>query len=159
MDCYNYYRYPDASYLAHHGIKGQKWGVRRFQNPDGSLTSAGKRRFNKLIELNDAHKNSVSEVTKAYNKEHSYVKKSGYLKGRSEFYKDAARDLYRDDPKFKEIADDAYKKWKNSQEISSKLIKEMSKVSNSNYNLLTVVGRDRVKQILDDYDKYRKNVE
>lgn len=28
--------------LYHHGIKGQKWGVRRFQNPDGSYTSAGK---------------------------------------------------------------------------------------------------------------------
>lgn len=31
-------------YLAHHGIMGQKWGVRRFQNPDGTLTDAGKRR-------------------------------------------------------------------------------------------------------------------
>lgn len=30
--------------LYHHGVKGQKWGVRRFQNPDGSLTSAGKER-------------------------------------------------------------------------------------------------------------------
>lgn len=30
--------------LAHHGIKGQKWGVRRFQNRDGSLTPAGKKR-------------------------------------------------------------------------------------------------------------------
>lgn len=30
-------------YLAHHGVKGQKWGVRRFQNKDGSLTSQGKR--------------------------------------------------------------------------------------------------------------------
>lgn len=29
--------------LSHHGIKGQKWGIRRFQNPDGSLTSEGKR--------------------------------------------------------------------------------------------------------------------
>lgn len=35
-------------YLAHHGIKGQRWGVRRFQNPDGSLTSAGVRRMNTL---------------------------------------------------------------------------------------------------------------
>ena len=28
--------------LAHHGIKGQKWGVRRYQNPDGTLTSEGR---------------------------------------------------------------------------------------------------------------------
>ena len=31
--------------LTHHGIKGQKWGVRRFQNKDGSLTPAGKKRY------------------------------------------------------------------------------------------------------------------
>ena len=31
-------------YLIHHGIKGQKWGVRRFQNLDGSLTSEGIKR-------------------------------------------------------------------------------------------------------------------
>ncbi len=30
--------------LAHHGIKGQKWGIRRYQNPDGSLKTAGKKR-------------------------------------------------------------------------------------------------------------------
>ena len=32
-------------YLSHHGIKGQKWGVRRFQNEDMSLTPAGKERY------------------------------------------------------------------------------------------------------------------
>lgn len=38
------YRYQPV--LKHHGIKGQKWGIRRFRNEDGSLTSAGKRRYN-----------------------------------------------------------------------------------------------------------------
>lgn len=31
--------------LYHHGIKGMRWGIRRFQNPDGSLTKAGIRRY------------------------------------------------------------------------------------------------------------------
>ena len=34
-----------GTYLAHHGIKGQRWGVRRYQNEDGTLTEAGKRRY------------------------------------------------------------------------------------------------------------------
>lgn len=34
--------------LIHHGIKGQKWGVRRFQNKDGSLTPAGRKKAAKL---------------------------------------------------------------------------------------------------------------
>lgn len=35
----------EEEYLAHHGTKGQRWGVRRFQNSDGSLTAAGKLRY------------------------------------------------------------------------------------------------------------------
>lgn len=31
--------------LYHHGIKGQKWGVRRYRNEDGTLTEAGKKRY------------------------------------------------------------------------------------------------------------------
>lgn len=36
--------YTDELYLAHHGIKGQRWGIRRFQNFNGTRTLAGKRR-------------------------------------------------------------------------------------------------------------------
>ena len=32
-------------YIAHHGILGQKWGIRRFQNPDGTLTKAGVKHY------------------------------------------------------------------------------------------------------------------
>ena len=31
--------------LVHHGVIGMKWGVRRYQNKDGSLTSAGQKRL------------------------------------------------------------------------------------------------------------------
>lgn len=39
------YGYISHSELQHHGILGQKWGVRRYQNADGSLTAAGKQRY------------------------------------------------------------------------------------------------------------------
>lgn len=34
----------EQDYLCHHGILGQKWGIRRYQNPDGTLTEAGRKR-------------------------------------------------------------------------------------------------------------------
>lgn len=40
------YNYSDELY--HHGIKGQRWGIRRYQNKDGTLTPAGKKRAAKL---------------------------------------------------------------------------------------------------------------
>ena len=42
--CYYY----ETNYLSHHGIKGQHWGIRRYQNKDGSLTLAGKKRALKM---------------------------------------------------------------------------------------------------------------
>lgn len=37
----------EGDWVAHHGIMGQRWGVRRFQNPDGTLTAKGRKRYNK----------------------------------------------------------------------------------------------------------------
>lgn len=44
--------------LYHHGVKGQKWGIRRYQNKDGSLTLAGRR------QSDDNSKSKISSKTK-----------------------------------------------------------------------------------------------
>lgn len=60
--------------LVHHGIKGQKWGVRRFQNPDGTWTDAGKKRYGASVESENygkakiAYKNAKKDYNKSFNK-------------------------------------------------------------------------------------------
>lgn len=46
--------------LYHFGIKGMKWGVRRYQNEDGSLTSLGKKREQMLSDRKIAKKNRTA---------------------------------------------------------------------------------------------------
>ena len=43
-------------YLIHYGIKGQKWGVRRYENEDGTLTAEGKKRYAALRTRGDVEK-------------------------------------------------------------------------------------------------------
>lgn len=42
-------------YLAHQGVKGMKWGVRRFQNRNGTLTTKGKKRYNETESKEKLH--------------------------------------------------------------------------------------------------------
>ena len=46
--------------LQHHGILGMKWGVRRYQNKDGSLTAAGKARQNSSSDGNGSESKNMS---------------------------------------------------------------------------------------------------
>lgn len=92
-----YYKpyYQDIE-LEHYGIKGQKWGIRRYQNKDGSLTNAGKKRYSSKDIANDRsifykklkEKYKVDEAYKIadanYNKA---VKKLGYDPDPEEYYK------------------------------------------------------------------------
>ena len=57
-------KYYYSPYLAHHGIKGQKWGVRRFQNEDGSLTNRGKQRYDHELK----YKSRTVDDIKTYGK-------------------------------------------------------------------------------------------
>lgn len=77
------YRYEPV--LVHHGIKGQKWGVRRFQNEDGSLTPKGEARYKKEIDKlytkatrqTNSGKAVRDRYINAYNKAASYMNEKG----------------------------------------------------------------------------------
>jgi len=61
---YTEYLYEDS--LCHHGIKGQHWGIRRYQNYDGSYTQAGMKRYNKSLEEYNKKDAAYKEAKKAY---------------------------------------------------------------------------------------------
>lgn len=62
------------TYLAHHGILGMKWGVRRYQNEDGTLTEAGKARY---IKLETGKLKQATRKSKAFDKYSDEVSKHG----------------------------------------------------------------------------------
>lgn len=68
---WNYISYTD---LYHHGIKGQKWGVRRYQNKDGSLTPAGQKRYDDK----EAYRNKMQKIAKNRNAHMSDRKRAEY---------------------------------------------------------------------------------
>jgi len=57
-------------YLAHHGIKGQKWGVRRYQNADGSLTPEGRERYgySRNIRRNRPYTDDINDIVRTLSK-------------------------------------------------------------------------------------------
>ena len=77
------WQYNHVNELSHHGIKGMKWGVRRYQNKDGSLTPAGKKRVSKQYKkvadkvTEDLNNNYEKMYVKTYNKAAGYMNDTG----------------------------------------------------------------------------------
>lgn len=88
----NYYGYVflRENDLSHHGIKGQKWGVRRFQNEDGTWTNDGRRRYSQFFSNEDTYnriknlRNSERMNYMSDRQKQSLAKAEAYWKAKSE---------------------------------------------------------------------------
>jgi hypothetical protein len=101
--------------LYHHGIPGMKWGIRRYQNKDGTLTAAGKKRYDKEMEKAKAEQKIVKNREKVQAK----VDKLNALKADTEARKKAL-DGKKDEDDKKEVVKEKEKKAKK------KTVKEMT---------------------------------
>jgi len=66
--------YMNELYLEHHGIKGMKWGVRRYQNPDGTLTALGQSR---IVKSRRSMKRAIKKAAKEH--EHAQGRSGGIM--------------------------------------------------------------------------------
>ena len=75
-------------YLVHYGIKGQKWGVRRYQNYDGTYTKAGKmaRRVRRVDRLENKRNKQEARYNKAKDVEMRYGERYLKAKGKRDRY-------------------------------------------------------------------------
>lgn len=124
--------------IYHHGVKGMKWGVRRFQNEDGSLTDAGKKRLASSIEKaardtssegrNQLHKNLYDDLSNNYQDQlHGHINNIKSKKKRWEELADL-EDEYWESDSYDRTTNAAYKQtldWykKNDTQYLNEIIK------------------------------------
>lgn len=148
-------------YLEHHGIKGQKWGIRRYQNADGSLTALGRKRRG----LSDAKPESGLKKAMADAKEKSAERKAEYAvqrhenlkqyvrnhpkaiyRNRTEFSADEINKLVEDikaDRRLKDIRDEEIRRgWEKVKTFSDNLgkVKNLAENAKGVYNLAAEVN-------------------
>lgn len=68
----------NQNYLAHFGVLGQKWGIRRYQNEDGTLTDEGRKHYGKTLQKSEKN---IWSVRSKIQKNETYSK----ITGRNEF--------------------------------------------------------------------------
>lgn len=110
------YYLTKEDYLQHHGILGQKWGIRRFQNPDGSLTAEGRRRYR--LDANGKYVKRTRSERKAYDKKLKQL----------EAAKKAKKNKSPRDKDIKQLTDKQLQKYISRMELEKEAITVRNKV-------------------------------
>ena len=102
--------------LYHHGIKGQKWGVRRYQNLDGSLTAAGKRRMKYIKNASNIAYNNAERLRKESDKVKENNRQLHENYDGKDGWKEYAKDAYDTiDSKDYGLTEKEFKKWMSDE--------------------------------------------
>lgn len=121
MDNNTFYAPNDyRNYLEHFGVKGMKWGVRRYRDYDGSYTQAGVKRYNVTERRYDDAAAKLKSTKAAYKA--GQVSKLDLNRAKTE-HKEAKRDLKKDYKRLKndKLADEGKKLYANNKRITSNL--------------------------------------
>ena len=119
-----------SNYIKHHGIKGQKWGVRRFQKKDGSLTAEGKKRYN----------------DDEYDEEREALEKENARRAGIKYVRKTKKEREAEDAENEKIFNARLEKDTAAQKRTEDRMKEIDKKLQSKYDLSS----------MDDLDKYYK---
>jgi hypothetical protein len=140
------YRVVNKDSLSHHGILGMKWGVRRYQNSDGSLTDAGKKRYAKDT------KDVYDQMSKTEKLKRRRDAKKEKLDKELNYYNPSKRKIYDANQAYKK-ADKAYQRsLKRGQKLFNEFDKKYGDYRANELDTLKIgIGKKLVADALKNY--------
>lgn len=152
----NYVLGPDGE-LYHWGTKGMKWGIRRYQNKDGSLTPAGKKRYAAENEKLKAREKAIKGKEKALARQAKLDAKKAELDAREAALKggnkkpnsDAEKAVANKPKTMRDMTDDELREYTNRMQLEKKYLDAQKELASVMPQKVTK-GRQFLNTIMDD---------